>query len=54
MTITKLFDVSAGLSTGLIILGIVSFMMGLFASVVFSRQSFTEKDIRHHLSTKNN
>ena len=54
VTITKLLDVSAGLSTGLIILGIVSFMMGLFASVVFSRQSFTEKDIRHHLSTKIN
>jgi len=33
----------------LIILGVVSFMMGLFASVVFKRQTFTEQDIRHYI-----
>jgi len=43
------WGVSPGLSTGLIILGIVSFMMGLFASVVFKRQTFTEQDIRHYI-----
>jgi len=43
------WGVSAGLSTGLIILGVVSFMMGIFASVVFRRQTFTEQDIRHYI-----
>jgi glycosyltransferase involved in cell wall biosynthesis len=43
------FYITAGLSTGLIILGVVSFMIGGFASVVFKRQSFTEKEIRHFL-----
>ena len=47
------FYVTAGLTTGLIILGIVSFMMGGFASIVFKRQSFTEKDIRHFLKESN-
>ena len=58
ITITDVFDfrVSADLSTGLIILGIVSFMMGLFANVVFKRQSFAEKDLRHYINElkKNN
>lgn len=51
ITITDVFvwGVSAGLSTGLIILGIVSFMMGLLSSMIFQRQSFTEKDIRHYI-----
>jgi len=49
-TITKIFQVTAGLSSGFIILGVVSFMMGLFASVVFKRQMFTEKDLRHHIN----
>lgn len=49
-TITKIFQVTAGLSSGFIILGIVSFMMGLFASVVFKRQIFTEKDLLHHIN----
>ena len=48
------FYITAGLSTGLIILGVVSFMMGGFASVVFKRQSFTEKDIRHFLKESKN
>jgi len=47
------WGVSPGLSTGLIILGIVSFMMGLFASVVFKRQTFTEQDIRHYIEKLN-
>jgi len=50
ITITKIWGISAGLSTGFIILGIVSFMMGLFASVVFKRQTFAEKDLRHYVN----
>jgi hypothetical protein len=41
--------VSPGLSTGLIILGIVSFMMGLFAMVIFKRQQFTERDLQRYV-----
>jgi len=49
LTISSLVFVSAGLSTGFIILGVVSFMMGIFANVVFKRQAFAEKDLRHYL-----
>ena len=49
LTITNIFTISAGLSTGFIILGTVSFMMGLFANIVFKRQSFAEKDLRHYV-----
>ena len=49
ITISALFTISASLSTGFIILGIVSFMMGLFANVVFKRQAFAEKDLRHYV-----
>jgi len=49
-TVTKILWVSAGLSTGLIILGIVAFMMGILANVIFKRQAFTERDLRHHIS----
>lgn len=49
-TITTILWVSAGLSTGLIILGIVAFMMGILASVLFKRQAFTERDLRHYIS----
>ena len=49
LAIEKILVVKAGLSTGLIILGAVSFMMGIFASVVFMRQAFAEKDLRHYL-----
>jgi len=49
-TILNGIGVSAGLSTGFIILGVVAIMMGLFASIVFKRQAFTEKDIRHYLT----
>lgn len=53
LTITNVIGLSAGLTTGFIILGVVSFMMGLFASVVFKRQAFTEQDLRHYLSEMN-
>ncbi len=49
LTILDIFIVNASLSTGLIILGGVSFMMGVFASVVFRRQVFAENDLRHYL-----
>jgi len=51
----KFYDVlriSGDLANGLIILGVVSFMMGLFANIVFKRQAFTERDIRQHLKVK--
>jgi len=55
ITITDIFGggVSAGLSTGFIILGVVSFMMGILASVVFKRQAFAEKDLRHYIEQSN-
>jgi len=49
LTITKIIGITSGLTTGFIILGIVSIMLGLFASIVFKRQIFAEKDLRHHL-----
>jgi len=49
LTIYKIFTVSAGLSTGLLILGIVAFMMGIFANMIFKRQAFAEKDLRHYV-----
>ena len=45
--------VSAGLSTGLILLGIVSFMLGIFANIIFKRQAFAEKDLRHYITELN-
>jgi len=48
-TISGIFNVNASLSTGLIIMGGVSVMMGFFATVVFNRQIFAEKDLRHYL-----
>ncbi len=55
LTINKIFLVSTGLSTGFIIFGIVSVMLGLFASMVFKRQAFSEKDLRHYINEfKNN
>lgn len=50
--IAKILVVNASLSSGFIILGAVSFMMGIFASVVFRRQAFAEKDLRHYLDQK--
>lgn len=49
LTISSIFVVNQSLSTGIIILGGVSFMMGVFATVVFRRQAFAEKDLRHYL-----
>jgi len=49
LTYSNIFSVSPGLSTGFIILGAVCFMMGVFASVVFKRQEFAEKDLRHYV-----
>ncbi len=48
-TITGILAFSDLFETSLIVLGIVSFMLGPFASVVFKRQAFTEKDLRLHL-----
>ena len=49
LTISQTFQVRASLSTGFIILGAVSFMLGILASVVFKRQAFAEKDLRHYI-----
>lgn len=51
ISVTNFFGgkISSDLSTGFIILGIVSFMLGLFANVVFKRQAFTERDLRHYV-----
>jgi len=52
ITISNIFEkgISPGLSTGFIILGVVSFMMGILASVVFKRQAFAERDLRHYIN----
>ena len=52
LTALKITSITAGLSTGLIILGVVCFMMGMFASVVFKRQAFGERDLRHYIKDK--
>jgi len=49
LTISNIFTVNQSLSTGLIILGAVCFMLGIFAGVVFTRQAFAEKDLRHYI-----
>jgi len=49
LTISNILWINQSLSTGFIILGAVSIMMGMFASVVFKRQAFAEKDLRHYL-----
>jgi len=49
LSILDIFVVRASLSTGFIILGAVSFMLGILASVVFARQAFAEKDLRHYV-----
>ena len=49
LTSSGIFYVNQSLSTGIIILAGVSFMMGVFATVVFRRQAFAEKDLRHYL-----
>jgi len=47
---TDYFNVDSSLSSGLILLGAVSFMMGLFGSVIFKRQIFYERDTRQRLT----
>jgi len=49
LSINNFGFVSTEFSTAIIILGVVSFMMGIFANVVFKRQLFAEKDLRHYL-----
>jgi len=49
LTITNIFSISPGLSTGFIILGVVSFMLGILSNIVFKRQSFAERDLRHYV-----
>jgi len=49
ITLLTEFGINSSLSTGFIILGAVTFMMGMFASIVFQRQAFAEKDLRHYL-----
>lgn len=41
----ELISINSTLSSGLILLGAVSFMMGLFASIVFKRQAYSEKEL---------
>lgn len=53
LTAEGIIAITSGLTTGFIILGVVSFMIGLFASVVFKRQEFAEKDLRHYVSELN-
>lgn len=50
ITLSQIFGISAGLTTGFIVLGVVSFMLGILASIVFKRQSFSEKDLRHYVN----
>lgn len=50
LAITNIFGISAGLTTGFIILGVVSFMLGMLANMVFKRQAFAEKDLRHYVN----
>jgi len=54
LTITKVLGVTSGLSTGLLILGIVSFMLGILANMVFRRQEFAEKGLRYYVEEFDN
>jgi glycosyltransferase involved in cell wall biosynthesis len=49
LTIFNVINITAGLSTGLIILGVVSIMLGMLASVIFKRQAFVERDLREFI-----
>ncbi len=53
LSILDIFVVRTSLSTGFIILGAVSFMLGILASVVFARQAFAERDLRHYIDKSN-
>jgi len=53
LTINKFIDITSGLSTGLIILGVVGIMLGLLANVVFNRQTFAEKNLKYFINELN-
>jgi glycosyltransferase involved in cell wall biosynthesis len=53
LTITDTFSISPGLTTGFIVLGVVSFMLGVLANIVFKRQAFAERDLRHYVEEIN-
>ena len=53
LVISKILWISPALTTSLVILGIVSFMMGMLANVIFRRLIFTETDLRHYRSELN-
>lgn len=42
-SVLNIIEINAALSSGLILLGGVSFMMGLFAHIVFKRQTYNQK-----------
>lgn len=44
-SVLNIIEINATLSSGLILLGGVSFMMGLFAHIVFKRQTYNQKDL---------
>ena len=50
---TEYLNVDSTLTSGLILLAAVSFIMGLFGSIVFKRQMFAEKDLRERLRKLN-
>ena len=54
ITISNIFGggVSSDLSTGFIVLGMVNFMLGIFANIVFKRQAFAERSLHEYLSDK--
>jgi len=54
LTISNILGITAGLSTGLIILGIVSFMLGILANIVFRRQEVAEKGLRYYVEEFDN
>ena len=49
-TISNLLSVNSSLTTGIIILGGMSFILGVLASVVFKRQAFAEMELRHYVN----
>lgn len=48
LTLSDILWVSGDLSSGLLFMGIVSFMMGILANVIFKRQAFVEKDLHRY------
>ena len=44
-SVFNIIAINSTLSSGLILLGAVSFMMGLFAHIVFKRQAYNQKDL---------